>query len=83
MFNVVFLLFIPYFEHFSKLLDFDSIYCQAQLHLQLSLQLELSLALTRTKVESDRLGHLRYLMGNRSRSFLGGCLGGGYVYAVN
>ena len=35
----------------------------------------------KTKVKSDRLGRLKYLMRNRLRSFLGGCLGDGCVYA--
>ena len=34
----------------------------------------------KTKVKSDRLGRLKYLMRNRLRSFLGGCVEGGCVY---
>ena len=33
----------------------------------------------KTKVESVRLGRLKYLMRNMLRSFLVGCLGGGYM----
>ena len=33
-----------------------------------------------TKVKSNRLGRLKHLIKNKSRSFLGGCLGGSCVH---
>ena len=39
--------------------------------------------MNKTKDERDRLGRLKYLMRNRLRSFLRGCLGCGCVYTLH